>query len=104
MPMLCFLPLPHQWGSSSRLHDKCHTDARYKTYNDLRLAEVTDLCRKPEIATPAMSNTIQKDHALSPHISRIPVLLNYFGNSKSNAFNDILAFDLLRTIAPRGSG
>jgi len=31
-------------------------------------------------------------------------LLNYFGNSKSNAFNDILAFDLLRTIAPRGSG
>jgi hypothetical protein len=102
--MLCFLPLPHQWGSSSRLHDKCHTDARYETYNDLSLAEGTDLCGKPEIATP--SSSVQrhiKDRALPP-ISRIPVLPNYFGNSKSNAFNDILAFDLLRTIAPRGSG
>jgi hypothetical protein len=76
-----------------------------ETYNDLSLAEVTDLCRKPEIAT--LSNNVQqqrKDPALSPHISRIPVLLNYFGNSKSNAFNDILAFDLLRTIALHGSG
>ncbi len=72
-----------------------------KTYNDLSLAEVTDLCRKLEIAT--LSNNRERT-PLSPHISRIPVLLNYFGNSKSNAFNDILAFDLLRTIAPRGSG
>jgi len=103
--MLSFLPLPHQWGSSSRLHDKCHTKARYETYNDLRLAEVTDWCRKPEIAT--LSSNVQpqrKNHALSPRFPPIAVLLNYFGNSKSNAFNDILGFDLLRTIVPRDSG
>jgi len=67
MPMLYFLPLPHQWGSSSRLHDKCHTDAGHETYNDLSLAEVTDLCRKPEIAT--LSSSVQqhrRDHALIP--------------------------------------
>jgi len=58
MPMLSFLPLPHQWGSSSRLHDKCHSDARDETDNDLRLAEVTDWCRKPEIAT--LSSNVQQ--------------------------------------------
>ena len=61
MPMLSFLPLPHQWGSSSRVHDKCHTDARSETYNDLSLTEVTDLCRKPA----TLSNNIDKEHAVS---------------------------------------
>ena len=48
--MLSFLPLPHQWGSSSRLHDKCHRDARDETYNDLRLAEVTGFVSEAGIA------------------------------------------------------
>ncbi len=44
-------------------------------------------------------------HPRSPSwFPAVAKLLNYFGNSKSNAFNDILAFDLPRTIAPRGSG
>ena len=103
--MLSFLPLPHQWRSSSRLHDKCHRDAGYGTYNDLSLAEVTDLCRKPEIATLSSNVQQHKTRAtLFPRCPPIPVPLNYFGNSKSNAFNDILAFDLLRTMVPRDSG
>ena len=52
---------------------------------------------------PAMSNNLERT-TLSPTFPANPALPNYFGNSKSNAFNDILAFDLLRTIASRGSG
>ena len=71
MSMLSFLPLPHQWGSSSRLHDKCHTHARHETYNGLSLGEVTDLSRKPEIATLSSKHQQDiKDHAVCPHSSR----------------------------------
>jgi hypothetical protein len=53
---------------------------------------------------PAMSNNIRLGPRSSPVARQSPVPLNYFGNSKSNAFNDILAFDLLRTMVPRDSG
>jgi hypothetical protein len=103
--MLSFLRLPHQWGSSSRAHDKCHTDARYETYNHPSVAEVTDWCRRQEIATLPRNAAHHIDGTRSPpQFPPIALLLNYFGNSKSNAFNDILAFDLPRTMAPRGSG
>jgi len=81
-------------GSSSRWHDKCHNGCRYETYNDLSLAEVTDLCRNAEID---LSN-VQKhdnDHALAPHFANpSPELLG----TEVQCFQRYPRFNLLRIL------